>query len=324
MVQDRRNFQRIGLDSPLSVLLDESNYSLVFDLCEEGLAVCELAARSPYEVIPFAFDLPEGSGCIKGRAEIVWTNVSEHRTGLHFVDLADTSREHLIEWIAARACTTTLVGAEKEPIQPTTVAHATDALIYPIFQDSRNKSEGRSVPSLIPSFLTEEFEPRNSELRSAEVLNSYSKSSYKIGVVLATVLLSSAFGFLGYYLIWMRNSPRAGDNSVAPKAYELESKDTISSVNPTSATAPFSPPTSPLDLAGFVLQVGAMTHEDNADALAKDLQQRNFPAFVFWRGTDPFYRVAVGPYSDGDSAVRVKNELEKQGLKAFLRRWVPE
>ena len=67
-----------------------------------------------------------------------------------------------------------------------------------------------------------------------------------------------------------------------------------------------------------------MTHEDNADALAVDLQQRNFPAFVYRRGTDRFYRVAVGPYSDEDSPVRVKGELEKQGLKAFLRRWVPE
>jgi SPOR domain/PilZ domain len=324
MVQDRRHFQRVGLNSPLSVLLDESNYSFVFDLCEEGLAVCELAARSPNEVIPFAFDLPEGKGCIQGRAEIVWTNESEHRTGLHFVDLAGTSREHLIEWIAARACITTLVGAEKEPIQLAAVTHAIDGLINPIFQDSRDKSEGRSVPSLVPRSLTEEFEPKDPELRSAEVLKSYSKSSYTIGVALATVLLFSAFGFLGYYLIWMRNSPQARDRTVAPKAHEWESKDTISSVNPSSAIAPFFTPTSPLDLTGFVLQVGAMRHEENADALAEDLRHRNFPAFVFWRGTDPFYRVAVGPYSDRDSAERVKNELKKQGLKAFLRRWVPE
>src|ERR1035441_4091271 len=98
MAQDRRQFQRVGLDSPLLVLLDESKYSFLFDLCEEGLAVGGLAARRSYEVITFAFDLPEGNGCIQGRAEIVWTNESERRTGLHFVDVADTSREQLIKW----------------------------------------------------------------------------------------------------------------------------------------------------------------------------------------------------------------------------------
>jgi hypothetical protein len=324
MVQDRRHFQRVGLDSPLSVLLDESKYSFVFDLCEEGLAVSELVARSPSEIIHFAFDLPKGKGCIQGSAQIVWTNESEHRTGLHFVDLGDTSREHLIEWIAVRACSTTLIGAEKVPIQPAAVAHATDALINPISQDSRNISEDRSVPFSVPRLLTEEFETKNPEPRSAEVLNRNSKSSHKTGVVLATVLLSSAFGFLGYYLIWMRNSPHARDSTAVSKAPELESKDAISSVNPPSATALFSPPTSTLDLPGFVLQVGAMTHENNADALAEDLQHRNFPAFVFWSETDRLYRVAVGPYSDDESSVRVKNELEKQGVKAFLRRWAPE
>src|ERR1019366_10336007 len=101
MAQDRRHFQRVGLDSPLLVLLDNSKNSLLFDICQEGLAVGGLAAGRPYEVIPFAFDLPERNGRIQGSAEIVWTNESEHRTGLHFLDLADTSREQLISWISA-------------------------------------------------------------------------------------------------------------------------------------------------------------------------------------------------------------------------------
>jgi len=84
------------------------------------------------------------------------------------------------------------------------------------------------------------------------------------------------------------------------------------------------PTTLSLDVPGFVLQVAAMKHEDNADALAETLHQRNLAAFVFKRGADPFYRVAIGVYSDADSAVRVKDELERQGFKAILRRWIPE
>jgi cell division septation protein DedD len=78
------------------------------------------------------------------------------------------------------------------------------------------------------------------------------------------------------------------------------------------------------DVPGFVLQVAAMEHEDNADALAETLHQRNFPAFVFKRGAGPFYRVVIGVYGDADSAVRVKDELERRGFKAILRRWLPE
>jgi len=67
-----------------------------------------------------------------------------------------------------------------------------------------------------------------------------------------------------------------------------------------------------------------MKQEENADALAEVLRQKNFPVFVFKRGPGPFYRVAIGVYGDADSAARIKAELEKQSFKANLVRWVPE
>jgi cell division septation protein DedD len=66
-----------------------------------------------------------------------------------------------------------------------------------------------------------------------------------------------------------------------------------------------------------------MQHEGNADALAKILQKRNFPAFVFQRGANAFYRVAVGVYGDPSSAVRVKDQLKAQGFQAILKHWSP-
>ena len=73
----------------------------------------------------------------------------------------------------------------------------------------------------------------------------------------------------------------------------------------------------------MIVQVGAMTHEAYADALVKDLKQKNLPAFVFRREGDNFYRVAVGPFTDSGSPTQVKGELEKQGFKPFLRTWSP-
>jgi cell division protein FtsN len=46
--------------------------------------------------------------------------------------------------------------------------------------------------------------------------------------------------------------------------------------------------------------------------------------FVSERGDSSFYRVAIGVYGDADSAVRVKDELERQGFKAIIKRWVPK
>jgi len=324
MVQDRRHFQRVELDSPWSVLLDESMSSLMFDLCEVGLAVDGLALRRPGEVIPFAFDLPESSGRIQGSAEVVWTNESEYRTGLHILDLADPSRKQLAERISASAYMKGFVGIEKESIQQTAVTLATRALVSPISQDNGGISESRSGSSLHLRQLSEELDPNNPDLRRAEELNSDRKSSHRIVVALALVFLSSVVGFIAYHSGVRRNNLQAGDSTSAAKSPEMPSEDTTAPVKSLSEATAFSTPPARLDLPGFVLQVGAMRQEANADALAKLLQEKTFPAFVFRRGTNRFYRVAVGPYSRKDSAVRVKYELEKEGLKAFLRRWVPE
>ena len=75
--------------------------------------------------------------------------------------------------------------------------------------------------------------------------------------------------------------------------------------------------------SGFVLQVGAMTHEENAMALMESLKQNSFPAFVSQHGKDHFYRVVVGPYSDVDSVLKAKEQLKKAGIDAFLVPWNP-
>lgn len=64
-----------------------------------------------------------------------------------------------------------------------------------------------------------------------------------------------------------------------------------------------------------------MTHEENAEAPAESLQQKNFPAFVYRREYDRFYRVFVGPFNDVDSTLRVTEQLKEQGFEAFRTPW---
>jgi cell division septation protein DedD len=338
MIQERRHFERVGLDSHLLVLLDESKYGLLSDLSPDGLAADVLAARSLGETIPFSFYLPEKSNCIQGRAEIVWTNELEHRIGLHFLELADPSREQLVEWISAKAGATTQADPVREPIQPAVATDETYALIKPVVQEGSDSSEARPLSFLFPGSFSEEFEPQNPELISAGELHHDRKSRPTIAIAVASVLLSSIFGYLVYHWRGTRMNVQVQESAAVAKAPELPPKDATAPVKPPElpsedATAPVKPPSaktqipSPiarLDLPGFVLQVGAMKNEANADALAHDLQKKNFPAFVFRRGPDRFYRVAVGPYTNKESSVRVAKELEQRGTKTLLRRWAPE
>jgi hypothetical protein len=136
--------------------------------------------------------------------------------------------------------------------------------------------------------------------------------------VAATVMLVSAFFFLGYRFRRTGNSGQGTEvRTAAAKAADYSSN---SFTNPTDPSAN---PKLPLDQPSFVLQVGAMTYEKNAIALAESLQQRNFPAFVSRHENDRFYRVVVGPFSDVDSTLRVKEELKKQGFEAFRMPWNP-
>ncbi len=310
---DRRQYPRLIPDPPVPVCLGESKSGVLLDLSEGGLAVDVFAPNSRDEVIPLAFGLPEDNGYILAVAKIAWTCDSGPRTGLRFVDFAETSRQQLRDWMSARVAIAELAATEAESADPVFNSHATDALL-----DLLKAAEVRLQ-------LGSESEPEKPDVRDDEGLKRYGKSRHLIGLVLIGVLFSLASIFtMGYYFNSRRKNSRTKEVTAAAKVSSLPSKSSAAPVTQSPATTPSLNPTISLDLPGFVLQVGAMAHEENADALAEALRRRNLQAFVFKRGTDRFYIVAVGPFSDADSTVTVKKELEKQGFQAILRHWSPE
>ncbi|MFY9529937.1 MAG: SPOR domain-containing protein [Candidatus Acidiferrales bacterium] len=176
------------------------------------------------------------------------------------------------------------------------------------------------LPGLAPQSGPEEL-----VVRPNKALRRDGQSPYLIGVLVAGVLLSSSAVFLGYYFGAVRDKqPGTVFTAVAkvPQAPVKSSAAPVSPSNPSPTTTPSRPATRSLNIPGFVLQVGAMRQEENARKLADALRQRSLPVFVFRRGG--LYRVAVGPYSDAHSTVTVKDQLDKQGFQAFLRRWFAE
>ena len=69
----------------------------------------------------------------------------------------------------------------------------------------------------------------------------------------------------------------------------------------------------------FVLQIAALTHQNDALAMADVLQQKKFPAFVVAPTTDNFYRVQVGPYPDQHAAEGAKTALDHAGFLAIIK-----
>ena len=86
-----------------------------------------------------------------------------------------------------------------------------------------------------------------------------------------------------------------------------------------SASQP-APPTAQAEVA-VMLQVGALGGADQADALRLELVDLGFPAFVLRPGPDdnvPFYRVRVGPFTDGAEIERVRAALAAEGHDPIL------
>ena len=324
MVENRRQHARLIPSSPLFVSLDDSKSGLLLDVCEGGLAVATLVPRNPDEVISLAFDLPEGSAHIEAKAEIAWTRDAGHLTGVRFVDLDDASRQQLGEWICAQSNEGPAVC--EEPCEPVFVTRSTYAQIEPVSQESRDTGTADvKVSAVIPLQVTHEAAAKPVEILSEPGLSGPGKSRHTIELVLAVVLLSWALVFLGYQMGSTGVSRESKEVAAVPKASEAPSQALVPSVEASSPASPrhVSPALTVGD-AGVVLQVGAMKLEDNAEALAQELQKKKFPAFVFRHGSDRLYRVAIGPYGDTDSTVTVKSSLEKQGFKPILRRWLPE
>jgi cell division septation protein DedD len=328
MVPERRQFARLTPRAPLFVHLDESKRGLVLDVGEGGLAVASLVPTSPDEIISLAFDLPEADVHIQAKAEIAWTRDSGHLSGARFVDLADASRQQLEQWVSARADAARELAtrtAPAEPTQPSLAADTTDASATSVPQVQKDSIEPGSRFSLIPLQLTGEFSTKD-KLQGNENSSSEGPSRYPVKLFLAVMLLSWALVFLGYRMGIMDVSPHVTQVTASTKPSAASSKSSIDPVDRSSLATSLPSNAVSWNDPGVVLQVGAMAEEANADALAEILQKRNFPAFVFKRGGDRFYKVAVGPFNGAhaDSTAKVRNDLEKQGFTPILKPWLPE
>jgi hypothetical protein len=297
---ERRQSPRVMVTSPLLVSLGESEAGLIFDLGEGGLSIRGLIPERRPDPIQITFDLPEGDGSVYAWVGIAWTSDLKNRTGLRFVNVAESTQQRLKAW----------VGSKVETTNRDTADGASDA---------RNLSGVN--PTVIPLLVKSESRFANVV---PEIPSQSSQWRRQLELLLAVAILCPGFFLLGHYLPRIIASQRPPDVVVAPKASEAPSGGEMLSLNSSAAKPPALPSRIDLNESGFVLQVAAMSEEDNADALAATLNRKKFPAFTYKRSSDRFYKVAVGPYPDLSSSNQVKDALQQESYGALLKVWSPE
>jgi len=74
-------------------------------------------------------------------------------------------------------------------------------------------------------------------------------------------------------------------------------------------------------VAGYYVQVAAVTRQEDANALVEALKKKQYPAFTANNpAADKFYRVQVGPYADLKDAEAMRGRLIGDGYNPIVKK----
>ncbi len=90
---------------------------------------------------------------------------------------------------------------------------------------------------------------------------------------------------------------------------------------PTQTPAANTPdPNTTLPTSGYVVQVAAVTKQEDADALVDALKKKQYAAFVAPPTPDKLFRVQVGPFTDVKDAEATRTRLISDGYSPILKK----
>ena len=354
--------KRHHLRQPIAthVELDEDNGGIIVDASEGGLrvqAVHELEAGCS---IRMRFQPSPTSGWDEARGRIVWTNDAKKVAGIEFCDLPDMGhqvlRGLLCEPSWPNALNQGLDGAESSVTDRTSVMVTTRSEVPRTDPASVGRLDAEAAPLSelgAPNFSKQTLPPTGIFSTISREIDAPSTRSTAVVLVILSCLLFSAITVMFwpdvasrtfhtiYKFISEKNGPARPTESVnasaPPVPIQRGSQSPVSSTNskpsppvalpaprPTEAVRVLAPSVpSAHDTSGIVLQVAAMKHVENANALVESLKRNNFPAFVSRPSGNRFYKVLVGPYDNRRAADVVKARLTMQGMEPIETRWLP-
>jgi hypothetical protein len=301
------------------VQLGEDKGGIVLNISLDGLALQAVQELIDDELPQMRFQLSQSQTWVEAKGRIAWRSDSKKAAGVQFIGLSDEARKEIQKWISTlvpenRSKFPISILAGEGPSFPETRIvgkNSTDTETKHFrvaVAEDRSHITGEGLVLSLPKPKADR------EVRECERTSGSRKGLPLVGLFLAAAVFVLSVVLVGYHFGGTVHSPQGRQVTDRAKVPALSSG---SSVNVESTANP----TPPLDHTGFVLQVGVMAHEGNAVALAESLTQRSFPTFVLQYRANRFYRVFIGPYSDADSAMRVREELKRQGVKAIPTKW---
>ena len=302
------------------VELGENNRGDLLNISPSGLALQAVEELTDDELPKMRFQLSQAPAWIEAKGRIAWRDDSKKVAGVEFIDLSPETRKQILLSIILTSDESEFPKTDSAIAANVTTGSGVEAV-----------PEDRSQQSIISSVQSPSERP-NAELASenakaTNVTRGSRKAGWLVGLSLAAVLLVFAILPLRHYLQKAGTSQKGRETITEPDRPGLSSKISATPSSNPGPTPDHSAPTSNAgpapDHLAFVLQVGAMANEENANALAASLSQLNFPAFVFRGPTDRLDHVFVGPFTSVDATLTVKKDLERRGFKAFRKEWKP-
>lgn len=122
-----------------------------------------------------------------------------------------------------------------------------------------------------------------------------------------------------------------GQNSPDPQLSAANTSQPASAVPSSSSSAPTTAPQAPNTPAnpsdssltntnGYLVQVAAVTKQEDADALVDALKKKQYPAFASANAVDKLVHVQVGPFSDIKQAEDTRTKLMNDGYNPILKK----
>jgi CheY-like chemotaxis protein len=101
--RERRQSLRVAVQAAVSIRLDDQSIveGILLDLSTGGMDVLAAKPLASSAAVNVSFQLPEG-GAIEASATVAWSTANG-QTGLRFLDMDQTMREHMGDWLAVRS-----------------------------------------------------------------------------------------------------------------------------------------------------------------------------------------------------------------------------
>jgi hypothetical protein len=294
------------------VELGQNNRGVLHNISEDGAALQAAEELDDDELTMLRFQLSQSPSWLEAKGRITWKSASKRTAGVQFVDLSDEAREQIRTWISdfgpqrsKRASSKAIAIAMPVPLDTVDSVEKTtpdNSVTAPVSVSHASTTS--------PHVLSLQGTGYGQELSDGE----HESTSYRIFLLLASFLVVALLLLAVVNRVRLKQKANIGE-AAAGAAQLADSSVSSVAVNHASDSE------LALNRSHFALQVGAMSRQENALALADELQHRKFPALIFRAKDDRFFRVFVGPYDDADSAARLSHELKSQGFASIRTEW---